>query len=149
MMKARVQLKPTLMPETTPSTLVGRRWAMAMLTQSDGVPSTIQVGQPKPRSTAADLTRRLRVLEAPVQLCSLAGATMYSSWPAALRAKISSCRKTELIPSSFVTRSFMGGARQGRRRGHAMKSAKRCDCGSRVGGALCPDFTLRARHVGA
>jgi hypothetical protein len=75
MMKPSVQLKPTLMPLTTASTLVGSRWAMAMLTQSEGVPSTVQVGQPKPWSAAADCTARWRVLEAPVQLCSVRGAT--------------------------------------------------------------------------
>src|ERR1700710_979818 len=78
-MKPSAQLKPTLIPLTTPSTFSGSRWAIAILTQSDGVPSTIQVGQPNPRSTAADFTGRPRVFDAPVQLCSLVGATTYSS----------------------------------------------------------------------
>ena len=46
-----------------------------MLTQSLGVPSTIQVGQPKPLSARSERTGRVRDLAAPIQLCSCRGAT--------------------------------------------------------------------------
>ena len=111
-MKPREAFMPTLMPLTTPSTGVpGMRWAMAMLTQSLGVPSTIHVGQPKPRLTAAERTGLARVLEAPVQLCSVTGATTFTSWPVFTRAATSSWRKTLSMPSSLVTRSFMEGGK--------------------------------------
>ncbi len=81
MMKPREALKPTLMPERTASMWVpgGRRWETAMLTASLGVPSTTQVGQPKPRSHLAACTGRPRDLAAPIQLCSVLGATT-ESW---------------------------------------------------------------------
>ena len=97
------------MPETTASGGVFTRWARAMLTQSDGVPSTIHVGQPNPRSALAERTGRERDLAALIQLCSVFGATTDSSWPAARRPEINSCRKTQSMPSSLVTRRRMAG----------------------------------------
>ena len=67
------------MPLTTASGRVFTRWASAMLTQSDGVPSTIHVGQPRPRSTLVERTGRVRDLAALIQLCSVLGAATASS----------------------------------------------------------------------
>ena len=113
---------PTLMPLITPS--IGseksdaapaeftsgstKRCPSAILMQSLGVPSTIQVRQPNPRSAVEACTGRLRDFAAPIQLCSCFGATTASLCPAARKAWMSSRRKTLLIPSSLVTRMRIG-----------------------------------------
>ena len=77
-----------------------------MLTLSLGVPSTTQVGQPRPQSAAVECTGRWRDFEAPVQLCSTFGAATQTWWPAAISSRTSSWRKTDSIPSSLVTSSL-------------------------------------------
>ena len=105
-MKLRLAFSPTLIPLRTASGRAGRRWSMAMLTLSLGVPSTIHVGHPRPRSTRVECTGLWRDLAAPIQLCSAFGAATQTSWPAARSARTSSWRKTDSMPSSFVTRSL-------------------------------------------
>ena len=103
----------------------------AMLIQSLGVPSTIQVGKPKPESAAVACTGRLRDFAAPIQLCSCFGATTASRCPASANARDQFAEENAVDPvviSYQKMHTNMAARSEGGARGECQFRLTDCGC---------------------